>query len=195
MSHPRDSVDNIDTPAHLAAVAEYLASARAADLSDLEARDVVRVWDGLDTSGRQVVVVTPANLPPDGAARERALMLFARDVHAVAEKPYRVLYVHSGRAVGLNMGIWFSRRARAVLPSQFRKHAVVFSVVHPDLFCRFVMYALRPFVSAAVCICLTEREVFREMHNASDDQLTIAAFPLHMLPISWLPVLGQIAVV
>jgi Divergent CRAL/TRIO domain len=133
---------------HVGVAAEFLSAAREAELSDMEALNVVRVWDGHDEAGRKVVVLTRACLPQGDEARERALQLFARDMNEVSKQPYRVICVNSGRAIGLGDVIWFSRRARAVLPARFWRNFDVCTVVHPGLFCRLLVYAIRPFISS-----------------------------------------------
>jgi hypothetical protein len=124
-----------------------LASTRAEDLSDVESLDVVRVWaGGRDRENLPVVVLTPAHL--GDCDRERAFRLFLREADAVAAGPYRLVLVHSGRALGPWLAVWAARRAAASLPRRFAKNLAAVSVVHPDLFVRAAAYALRPFLSA-----------------------------------------------
>lgn len=125
---------------------EALRCARAEDLSDVRGLDIVRVWDGRDTDGLRVIVVTPQHL--GDCDRERAFQFFLRESDAITRAPYRVVLVHSGRALGVGMALWAARRVRATLPAARRGNLAAVSVVHPDVLVRAAAYLARPLVSA-----------------------------------------------
>lgn len=125
---------------------EALASARSADLTEVEARDVCRVWhEGTDSDGCRVVVLTPSHL--GSASWENAFQLFIRESDEITKGRYRIVIVNSGHALTLVSVLWVLRRARAVLPERFRRNLCALSVVHPDIFVRFLAYTLKPFMS------------------------------------------------
>lgn len=124
-----------------------LAAALNADLSEIQARDVCRVWSqGTDTEGLPAVVLTPSNLGPSGW--DDALQFFIRECDDVAKSQYRIVLVNSGYSMGFSLAFWAARRARAVLPRRYRKNLAAVSVVHPSTFIRVCMYLLKPFVSS-----------------------------------------------
>jgi Divergent CRAL/TRIO domain len=125
---------------------EELRRAQSEDFSDVRALDVVRVWSGRDIGGRPVIVVTPQNLGSCG--RERAFRYFISECNAVLSRPYHVVLVHSGRALGLELALWIARRVAFTLPPAYRKNIAALSIVHPDMLLRFLTYLLSPFVSA-----------------------------------------------
>lgn len=127
---------------------EALRRARAEDLSDVRGLDVVRVWDGRDTDGLRVIVVTPQHL--GSCDRERAFRFFLSECDAVTSAPYRVVLVHSGRALGAGLGVWAARRVRATLPAARRKNLAAVSVVHPDVLLRVAAHLARPLMGAGL---------------------------------------------
>ncbi|KAL6746027.1 Sec14p-like lipid-binding protein [Haematococcus lacustris] len=129
---------------------ELLAVADGEDFADLDKLGFLQT--GLeDKQGRQVVLVIAKLYPAKVLQRDRVLRYFCRKVHAVAEAPYSLVWLHSTATYWENCpsALWMWRTWDS-LPAHYRTNLVAMHVLHCDLNLWTAAVCLGPWLSGGL---------------------------------------------
>ena len=131
--------------AHLA-YSQYVRRARGEELEDIAALGILS-RAGADSLGRPVVLFAGAALPVAEVDMERVLLYMVRVLDPIVERPYVIVYLHTGVTDANRPELAWLRATLGMLARKYKKNVAHIYVVHPSFWTKAVFWFLTPFIS------------------------------------------------
>ncbi|KAK9116589.1 hypothetical protein Sjap_015536 [Stephania japonica] len=154
----------------------YLAKANSLNLSEIAEMKII-YRGGVDSEGRPVMVVVGAHFLLRCLDLERFVFYVVKEFEPLIQKPYTIVYFHSGASLQIQPDLGWMKRLQQILGRKHQHNLHAIYVLHPTLGLKAAILALQLFVDSVVWkkVIYVDRllQLFRYVPR---EQLTIPDF-------------------